>query len=323
MSKRLFIAGFALTINVAFGQSNWASSGAPGSPLIPFDALTTGWANAASATVPKSPLYTCRGGKDEDVGLQVGKFTPGSTGCQFGYGGKEMSVPDFEFLVTSWESASNGFVPPNAVVGGQEPVTPTGTMRLTLYYCRGTVGSKPLQRQPSSPSSLQLGRIRPGYNGCIVPYSGTDVTLADYEVLVASNPAMPVAIDAAINGFVPQDAIRAGTDVDGTPLYICSAQYNGAALPGKLHSSFGGCNISYAGVEHTISSYNVLRPDWLGIPDYDFQAGVDVNGAPLHICRAYLSGGIYPGKKQESWTSCNVGLSGLEETSNRFDVLSH
>lgn len=134
---------------------------------------------------------------------------------------------------------------------------------------------------------------------------------------------MPVAIVAADNGFVPQDAIRGGTDVDGTPLYVRSAFYNSAVLPGKLHSSFGGCNISYAGVEHTVTSYNVLIPDWFGDPKYDFQAGTDVNGAPLYICRAYLSTGIYPGTKQESWTNCNVGLSGLEETSNRFDVLSH
>jgi Protein of unknown function (DUF3421) len=322
MSKRVFVAGLALTSTLAFGQ-NWVSSGTPGSPVIPFDALTTGWTNPSPTGASKGPLYTCRGGTAEGFGLQVGKFTPGNTGCEFGYGGTEISVPDFEFLATSWESASSGFVPPNAVVGGQEPASPGSTDRLPLYYCRGKLGGQSLQRPANFPSSLQLGRIRPGYNGCIVPYSGTEITVAQYEILVALNPPMPLAIVPEINGFVPQDAIRAGTDADGTPLYICSALFNGAALPGKLHSSFGGCNISYAGVEHTISSYNVLRPDWLGIPNYDFAAGVDVDGSPLHICRAFLNSGLYPGKKRQPWTTCNIGLSGHEETSTVFEILSH
>jgi Protein of unknown function (DUF3421) len=327
MSKQLFerrsyytlVAGLVLASNLAFGQ-NWVSS-TSASPVIPFDAPPTGWTNPTS-TLPKTPLYTCRGGAAEGLGVQVGKFTPGGSGCEFGYGGKEISVPDFEFLVMSWESAGSGFVPPNAVQGGWDPIV--GSVdKLPLYYCRGEIRSGSLQRPPSGPSSLQLGKIRPGFAGCVVPYSGTEFTLGEYEVLVALQPAMPLATVPAINGFVPQDAIRAGTDADGTPLYICSAFFNGGTFPGKLHSSFGGCNISYAGVEHTISSYFVLRPDWLGIPTYDFPAGTDVDGSPLHVCRLFLTTGLYPGKKRQPWTTCNVGLSGIEQTGTNFEILSH
>jgi hypothetical protein len=299
-------AGFMLACNFAVAQ-NWVPSGPPGAPVIPFDALADGY---VASTSPKTPLYSCRGGEREGYGLQVGKFTPGSTGCEFGYGGLEISVPDFEFLVTSWQAESGGVVPANAVVGGADSPDSTG-FRPPLYICRGKVGGGPPGRPPITASSLQLGKIRPGFGGCLVPYSGKEIS------------AMPLAVIPEINGFVPQDAIRAGTDVDGTPLYICSAIYAGGSHPGKLHSSFGGCNISYAGVEHTISSYLVFRPNWLGIPKFDFRAGTDTDGSPLHVCRAFFSGSLYPGKTRETWKTCNFGLAGKEEAATVYEILSN
>ena len=317
------VASVVLACNIAMAQ-NWVSSGTPGSPVIPFDALATGWSSPAGPPLlPKAPLYTCRGGSTEGYGLQVGLYAPGSKFCQFGFGGKEISVLDFEFLVTSWQSESGGVIPPNAVQGGlDEPAGPTGPKR-PLYYCRGKVGIGPHGAPPLSPISLQLGKIGVGLGGCVVPYSGREVLLGIYDVLVNLNPAMPLATIPEINGFVPQDAIRAGTDVDGTPLYICSAILDGNTYPGKLHSSFAGCNISVAGVEHTISSYSVLRPDWLGVPKFDFPAGIDIDGAALHVCRAFLNDGEYPGKTRQNWDTCNVGLAGLEQTSKVYEILSH
>ncbi|HEV3199590.1 MAG TPA: DM9 repeat-containing protein [Bryobacteraceae bacterium] len=314
------IGGLILASHLALAQ-NWVPSGPPGAPVVPFDVVVDGWTAPAGPGLPKLPLYTCRGGRSEGYGLQVGKFTPGSTGCEFGYGGLEITVPDFEFLVTSWQAASFGAVPPNAVQGGWDPISPT--TKLPLYYCRGKIGGGPQPRPPVMPVSLQLGKIRPGFQGCVVPYSGSELTLGNYEVLVSLDPPMPLAVVSAINGFVPQDAIHAGTDADGTPLYICSAIFGAGNYPGKLHSSFGGCNISVAGVEHTVSNYFVLRPDWLGIPDYSFPAGVDVSGVPEHVCRAYSGGGLYPGKTRTDWKTCNFGLSGKEETSTTYEILSH
>ena len=135
---------------------------------------------------------------------------------------------------------------------------------------------------------------------------------------------MPLANVSADNGFVPHDAIRAGTDADGTPLYICSAVYDGSSIPGKLHSSFHGCNVSYGGVEHTIFDYYVLVPSWLGAPFYDFPAGVDSDGSTLYVCRALLNGGIqYPGKKRKTWTDCDYGFAGKEQSDAVYEPLSH
>ena len=89
---------------------NWVSSGTPWSPVIPFDAIVDGYTSPTSPGGPKTPLYSCRGGNNEGFNTQVGMFIPGTTGCTFGYGGLEHTVPDFEFLVTSWQAETGGTI---------------------------------------------------------------------------------------------------------------------------------------------------------------------------------------------------------------------
>ncbi len=177
-------AGFLLACNFAMAQ-NWVSSGSSGAPVIPFDALADGYVVPSSPTGVKTPLYTCRAGEREGFGLRIGRYTPGAATCDFSYGGLEISLPDFEFLVTSWQAESGGVIPVNAVVGG-------GISPRSLYICRGEVGLGPHGAPPIGPISLQLGEIGPGYGGCLVPYSGKGLLLANYQVLVAENPAMPI-----------------------------------------------------------------------------------------------------------------------------------
>src|SRR5579883_2560018 len=231
----------------------WVPAGSPVS--VPFDAVIAGWEAPAAPGLPPMPLYACRGGAAEGLGVQLGRFTPRTSFCDLGYGGAEFTVHDFAFLVMSWQPETGGFVPPNAVQGGVDSPSPGRIIGPPLYFCRGKI-------KAGGAASLQLGKIRPGFGGCLVPYSGKEISLGSYDVLVSLSPAFPLATVHAINGFVPRDAIRAGTDADGTPLYMCSAVFGGGTHPGKLHSSFGGCNISYGGVEHTISDYFVLVPDW-------------------------------------------------------------
>ena len=64
------------------------------------------------------PLYVCHGGTAEGYGLQPGKYEPELSGCDFGYDGREVTVPDFQYLVSSWKSESGGSIPSNAVIGG-------------------------------------------------------------------------------------------------------------------------------------------------------------------------------------------------------------
>jgi hypothetical protein len=150
-----------------------------------------------------------------------------------------------------------------------------------------------------------------------------------YEVLVGLSPAMPFTTVGASGGYAPPDAIRAGTDNDGTDLYLCSAAFAGGHHPGKLKSTFKACDVSWGGIEHLVPTYDVLVPKWTTFPlappefaTFDFPAGVDVDGKPLHVCRAYFGGGLHPGKTKVGWTTCNIGWGGKEEQVSNYDVLT-
>ncbi|MBD2450000.1 DUF3421 domain-containing protein [Nostoc sp. FACHB-152] len=57
-------------------------------------------------------------------------------------------------------------------------------------------------------------------------------------------------------GSVPSDAILAGYENDGSPLYICRAFYNEGLHPGKVVGE--NCNIGWGGQEISLPYYEVL-----------------------------------------------------------------
>ena len=144
-------AGLMLACNFAIAQ-NWVPSGTS----VPFDAVVVGSEKPLSLIAPKVPLYSCRGGEREGYGLQLGYFRPGTTTCNFSYGGLEIQVSDFQLLVTSWQTESGGVIPPNAVVGNGSFGSPLAPP--PLYICRGEVGEGPLQRPPQGPSHCNSAR---------------------------------------------------------------------------------------------------------------------------------------------------------------------
>lgn len=107
-------------------QTNWATGQVR---TVPLEAIVAGHeANGAA-------LYACRGGSNEGYRQQVGKFRLGFAGCNFGLGGREIVVSDFQILVTSWQNANSGYVPPNAVQGGDEAPPPGQFGGPPVYYC--------------------------------------------------------------------------------------------------------------------------------------------------------------------------------------------
>lgn len=280
-----------------------------------------------------APAYICRGGISEHVGNSPGG-APGwfsssdRVGCKIPYGGRGVAVPDFEFLVTSWTNASGGSVPFNAVPGGYDTPAKPGTLGQPLYYCRG-----------SDPSNgvlgLQLGKVRPGFDGCLVPYGGGEHHISSYQVLVKASPAMPLTTVPASSGSLPWGALRAGTDANGTALYICQGPYTpyfGAATsmqPGKLIPG-SGCDISYGGREILLTSYNLLVLGWENSsnfpaqpPKFDFRAGTDTDNTSLYVCRFNL-GGLFavtlPGKYRIDFNDCLVGFNGSEVSNLDYKV---
>jgi hypothetical protein len=77
-------------------------------------------------------------------------------------------------------------------------------------------------------------------------------------VLIGNSARADIAWMRASDGQVPADAMLAGKEASGEPLYVCRAEHNEGIHPGKLREAFRGCNISWGGREYTKSSYEVL-----------------------------------------------------------------
>jgi len=115
-----------------------------------------------------SPLFVARGNNE-------GIWHPGKTrrdwsSANIEYGGKELVLPQYEALVDdghySWKKPTNGFVPGQAVVAGQE-----GTNALCICRCQYS-------------GSVQLGKTWNGHAACNIGYGGKGFEIPDYEVLV-------------------------------------------------------------------------------------------------------------------------------------------
>lgn len=113
-----------------------------------------------------APLFVCSA--DFNGVQQPGKIRSGFNGCNFSYGGREMSAGTYSLMVgrAKWARASGGQVPPNAVQSGSE------TNGQPLFVCRTEYNG-----------SVQLGKIRPGFSGCNFSYGGKELTAAAYEVM--------------------------------------------------------------------------------------------------------------------------------------------
>jgi len=120
-------------------------------------------------------------------------------------------------------------------------------------------------------------------------------------------------------GSVSPDALRAGTDEDGSPLYLCVVTSWGGSHPGELTAA-GECQVAWGGQGHSFDEgFAVVVGDpegeWRvmedgGIPAGAYPAGGDDSG-PIYICRVDSWGGLHPGKlTEEAW--CYVAHDGEE-----------
>jgi hypothetical protein len=115
------------------------------------------------------------------TGLQLGGIRAdgwGLHGARIPYAGKAYTVFYYSVLIVgpaapkkvdfNWISAKNGAIPDGALVLGSE-----GDHR-PLFAARAKYGS-----------GRHVGKIRQGFGGAHIPYQGNEVTVSDYEVLVA------------------------------------------------------------------------------------------------------------------------------------------
>ena len=150
------------------------------SPIAPHAARAQGapgagfsWVPATNGAVPAGavaggsenghPLFICHA--SNGGGLHPGKVV--APNCNIGYGGQEVTVPQYEVLVGPpghWVAASGGAIPPGAVPGGFENGHP-------LFICRTHYAT-----------GVHPGKVV-GTN-CNIGFGGHEVTVPQYEILV-------------------------------------------------------------------------------------------------------------------------------------------
>ena len=121
---------------------------------------------------------------------------------------------------------------------------------------------------------------------------------------------------AGDNGHKPYEAVQGGTDTDKNPLFFCRAYQSADFQPGRLNPALGTCNFASGGTEMSSTAYEVLVPHWAAasdgqVPVGSFQAGTDIDGAPLYFCRGRHQGEIQP-SKLKAGAGCYIGYGGEE-----------
>jgi microsomal dipeptidase-like Zn-dependent dipeptidase len=170
MRQRKILIGLVIVIitmsaNV-FGQT-WVPKG-----TIPANAVQGGQENG-------TPLYVCRG--RHEGGGHPGKIVAGN--CNISYGGREITLPDYEILVGNgtWGSARPGYA--GAFIAGQE----SGQ---NLYLCRANFNG-------THPGKV-IG------NNCNIGYGGEEKYLAKFDVFypTSSGKKIPDSRRSELYGYV-------------------------------------------------------------------------------------------------------------------------
>ena len=134
---------------------------------LPKDAILAG------RDADKSPIYV---GRALFSGHRLpAKVIPSKKACYIAFNGLEHSVQDFEVLIGkadkfTWEAASNGKVPENAIssdkVNNEE-----------LFIGRAVFEG-----------SITVGKVHPSHSCLYIPFAGKEHSIRHYEVLVYKKP---------------------------------------------------------------------------------------------------------------------------------------
>ncbi|XP_062548424.1 uncharacterized protein LOC134213403 isoform X2 [Armigeres subalbatus] len=148
------------------------------------------------------------------------------------------SAPISAALVTSdaacWVPASNGEIPPNAVVGGADGED--------MYIARA-----------QHEGAIIPGKLLASHGSAYVAWGGAEIPKTEYEVLCDGNGTfVPTS-----GGEIPPNAIPAGESEDGEPLFIGRVSHEGTQTIGKVQQSHGVCYIPYGGQEMAFADYEV------------------------------------------------------------------
>jgi len=273
------------------------------------------------------PSAVCAGNDSDGTPIYIGrsffegnqlpcKVMPSKNAAYVSYAGKEIFVSNYEALSGhgfSWVASGHGHVPPGAVATGN---TNQGE---PLY-----IGRAHFQ------GSLTPGKVHRSHACLYIPYGGDEHAIKSYEVLVGSQRSSWVP--ASTFGPLPDGAILAGNDVDGTPIFIGKSYHEGDQLPGKVlrtpHKNVA--YVPYNGMEVEKHQFEVLcngNVSWIpsghgSVPHNAIVGGHTSSGETLYIGRTRHMGSLTCGKVHPSHGSLYISFGGQEIPHKSYEILT-
>lgn len=129
-----------------------------------------------------------------------------------------------------------------------------------------------------------------------------------------------------LNNNENPNKVVGGNESNGTPLYVCNAEYNNGIHPGKTRDDWNGCYIGWGGRAIFNTNYKLLdnKPNnyyWDKIPTNKVVGGRE-NNQNLYICKGKYNQGVHPGKIGENWGNCNIAWGDKEIGTTDFEYLN-
>lgn len=258
----------------------------------------------AGHDIDGTAIYVGRAYHEGD--LIPAKVIPSKQVAYIPHGGQEVAKHDFHILTGvgfEWFPSANGHVPADAVVAGNQ------SNGEPLYVGRANVSG-----------SLSVGKIHPSHHCIYVPFGGIEHSINQYEVLIA--PRRSTWVQTSRFAPLPDGAILAGHDQDGTQIYVGRAWHNGDLIPAKVIPSKQACYIAYGGQEILKDEIEVLcygnvtwvksHPSTRTVPPFSVSGGTTSEGEPLYIARAYHDGALTVGKLHISHGALYIPFAGSE-----------
>jgi len=178
----------------------------------------------------------------------------------------------------TWTPASGGDVPPTAQsVGNEASGEP-------LFVARQTIPG----------GGLQIGKVRPGLGGALIPYGGAEESFYSYQVLV--NPTTPQA------AYIPPGS-------SGIPNWFNTPQ---VVLPGFKEGSGFVPPWFPNGANYAELSVGLSNPGNLVLEFHAIKCGYEEDGTPLFCAVVAHQGGFQPGKVRLGLGGANIGFGGSE-----------
>lgn len=136
-------------------------------------------------------------------------------------------------------------------------------------------------------------------------------------------------VPSSVHSPPPFNAVSAGHDSDGTPIFVGRALEGFTTIPAKVMPSKQACYVSHDGQELLKHNFDYLVGEgfeWVGsssghVPDNAVLAGNEPSGEPHYVGRAPYDGSLTPGKIHQSHQCIYIAYGGMEIAIRDYEVL--